>query len=300
MNQETITKISQLQNQIWQTVSITASEASGDALTFGTPFTVETSPNDLFSEMAAPKLVIQFALANMPENSHIVLISQETFGEMIAMMKQIDPTEMEDPDESMVSDVRPLVESIVQGLCLAIGNIKNEPLISTGLSVRFQIFAFPPNLQKAESLVRTNVAITSDKVNGTLVWLMDDQSSNWIAGVDGEGNESEFARSLEEIDKRDGGFSLPEEAQNLEILLDIPLEISVELGRVRMMMKEVVDLSSGSIVEIDKAAGEPVDVLVNGRLVARGEVVVIEDNFGVRITEILSPQERLQRLNEVA
>jgi flagellar motor switch protein FliN/FliY len=62
----------------------------------------------------------------------------------------------------------------------------------------------------------------------------------------------------------------------------------------------VVELGTGSIVEIDKAAGEPVDVMVNGRLVARGEVVVIEDNFGVRLTEILNPQERLQRLGEVA
>ena len=82
--------------------------------------------------------------------------------------------------------------------------------------------------------------------------------------------------------------------------MDIPLEISVELGRMKMQVRDVVDLAAGSIVEIDKAAGEPVDVLVNGRLVAKGEVVVIEDNFGVRITEILSPNERLQRLNEAA
>jgi flagellar motor switch protein FliN/FliY len=82
--------------------------------------------------------------------------------------------------------------------------------------------------------------------------------------------------------------------------MDIPLEISVELGRVKMMVRDVVELSTGSIVEIEKAAGEPVDVLVNGRLVAHGEVVVIEDNFGVRITEILNPNERLSKLGEVA
>jgi flagellar motor switch protein FliN len=72
------------------------------------------------------------------------------------------------------------------------------------------------------------------------------------------------------------------------------------LGRTRLVVKEVVDLGVGAIVEIDKAAGEPVDILVNGRLVARGEVVVIEDNFGVRITEILNPRERLARLGEAA
>ena len=82
------------------------------------------------------------------------------------------------------------------------------------------------------------------------------------------------------------------EAQNLDIVMDIPLEVSVELGRKRMSIRDILDLGSGSIVELDKIAGEPVDLLVNGRLVARGEVVVIEDNFGVRITEIVGPAGR--------
>jgi flagellar motor switch protein FliN/FliY len=80
------------------------------------------------------------------------------------------------------------------------------------------------------------------------------------------------------------------------LLLDIPLEVSVELGRVTMLIRELLEVGTGSIVELQKAAGEPVEVLVNGRLIARGEVVVVEDNFAVRITEILSPAERIQRL----
>ena len=79
----------------------------------------------------------------------------------------------------------------------------------------------------------------------------------------------------------------PGAPQNLGIVLDVALEVSVELGRKRMSIREILDLGSGSIVELDKIAGEPVDLLVNGKLVARGEVVVIEDNFGVRITEIV-------------
>ncbi len=82
------------------------------------------------------------------------------------------------------------------------------------------------------------------------------------------------------------------DVQNLDIVMDIPLEVSVELGRKRMSIRDILDLGSGSIVELDKIAGEPVDLLVNGRLVARGEVVVIEDNFGVRITEIVNPASR--------
>ena len=92
--------------------------------------------------------------------------------------------------------------------------------------------------------------------------------------------------------------SLPaKEQRNLDMLLDIPLKVTVELGRTRRSVKEILELSSGSIIELDKLAGEPVDILVNDKLVAKGEVVVIEENFGVRVTDILSQSERLKRLN---
>ncbi len=80
-------------------------------------------------------------------------------------------------------------------------------------------------------------------------------------------------------------------------LLDVPLDVSVELGRSRMPIQQVVNLTSGSVIELDKVAGEPLDVLLNGRLVARGEAVVVGERFGVRITSIVSPRERLARLN---
>lgn len=84
---------------------------------------------------------------------------------------------------------------------------------------------------------------------------------------------------------------------NLDLLLDIPLKVTVELGRTKQTVQEVLDLSPGSIVELDKLAGEPVDVLVNGKLIAKGEVVVIDENFGVRITDILNQKDRLMKLN---
>ena len=84
--------------------------------------------------------------------------------------------------------------------------------------------------------------------------------------------------------------------RGMELIMDIPLEVTVELGRVRMLIRDVLELASGSIVELDRVAGEPVDLLVNGRLVAKGEVVVIEDNFGIRLTEIVSPADRVAGL----
>jgi flagellar motor switch protein FliN len=78
-----------------------------------------------------------------------------------------------------------------------------------------------------------------------------------------------------------------EQSMNMPLLMDIPLEVVVELGRTKKKISEVLELTSGSIVELDKMAGEPVDVYVNNKLVARGEVVVIEEHFGVRIKEII-------------
>ena len=88
----------------------------------------------------------------------------------------------------------------------------------------------------------------------------------------------------------------PSESNNLNMLLDIPLKVTVELGRTKRSVKEILEMSSGSILELDKLAGEPVDILVNNRHIARGEVVVIDENFGVRITDILSQTERLNNL----
>ena len=85
-------------------------------------------------------------------------------------------------------------------------------------------------------------------------------------------------------------------ARRLDMLLDVPLEVNVELGRTRMTIQDLLQLGPGSVIELDKVAGEPLDILVNDRLVARGEAVVVNDKFGVRITDIVSPQERIARL----
>jgi flagellar motor switch protein FliN len=83
---------------------------------------------------------------------------------------------------------------------------------------------------------------------------------------------------------------------NLELILDVPLGVSVELGRVRMPVRQLLSLTAGSVIELAKLAGEPLDVLINGRPVARGEAVMVNDKFGVRLTEIVSQSERVERL----
>lgn len=86
-------------------------------------------------------------------------------------------------------------------------------------------------------------------------------------------------------------------ANDLSMLMDIPVQLTVELGRIRIPIKHILQLAQGSVVELDALAGEPMDVLVNGCLIAQGEVVVVNDKFGVRLTDIVTPAERVRRLN---
>jgi flagellar motor switch protein FliN len=296
---EVISKLSSVQEQIWDTVSQTVSEASGKALTFGTPLTVAARTQEIYSEIGAPMLVIQFAFASLPDNAQVVLIPQDTAIDLATLIKGELVAAV---DENLVADIRPTLEGIVQGICLSVGELRNEPMVASGLSIRFQILNVPNNLQKVDEAVRTQIAITGENVNGTAIWIMDNPTAQLLLGVSIESGEENviFAEFGGANDVAGDKGSKYDENNPLDLLRDIPLQISVELGRVKMMVKDVVELGTGSIIEIDKAAGEPVDVLVNGRVVARGEVVVIEDNFGVRITEILNPQERMNRLSEVA
>ena len=88
------------------------------------------------------------------------------------------------------------------------------------------------------------------------------------------------------------------QVQDINMVLDIPVQLSVELGRTKVPIKYILQLAQGSVVELDALAGEPMDVLVNGYLIAQGEVVVVNDKFGIRLTDIITPAERLRRLQK--
>jgi len=100
------------------------------------------------------------------------------------------------------------------------------------------------------------------------------------------------AASFEEVSKDESAKT----AMDLNFILDIPLTLSVELGRNRMLISELLQLGQGSVIELSKLAGEPMDVFINQRLIARGEVVVINEKFGIRLTDIISPAERISKL----
>ncbi|GMV50176.1 MAG: Flagellar motor switch protein FliN [Nitrospirae bacterium] len=84
--------------------------------------------------------------------------------------------------------------------------------------------------------------------------------------------------------------------KNIEFVLDIPLHVTVQIGSTRMLIRELLQLGQGSVIELNKLAGEPMEVLVNNKLVARGEVVVVNEKFGIRLTDVVSPNQRIQQL----
>ena len=92
-------------------------------------------------------------------------------------------------------------------------------------------------------------------------------------------------------------MAAPQFSDEMNLILDIPVKMTVELGRTKMTIKELLRLSQGSVVSLDGLAGEPLDILINGYLIAQGEVVVVSDKFGIRITDIITPSERMHRLS---
>jgi flagellar motor switch protein FliN/FliY len=104
------------------------------------------------------------------------------------------------------------------------------------------------------------------------------------------------AQPAEFHDLKDEGNADRANEVNLEVILDVPVTLSMEVGRTRLPIRNFLQLNQGSVVELDRAAGEPLDVYVNGTLVAHGEVVVVNERFGIRLTDVISPAERIRKL----
>ncbi|MCX7113776.1 MAG: flagellar motor switch protein FliN [Proteobacteria bacterium] len=133
--------------------------------------------------------------------------------------------------------------------------------------------------------------MTEDTVN------IDDEFAADVAGQQAaETTQTEDVKVMrfKEFDVRKASS---EPHQDLGFILDIPVQMTVELGRTKITIKNLLQLAQGSVVELDGLAGEPMDVLINGYLIAQGEVVVVNDKFGIRMTDIVTPSERLRKLN---
>ena len=117
------------------------------------------------------------------------------------------------------------------------------------------------------------------------------------AAADGAGAASAAAQTAAVFEELTGTGEKAAAPQGFDMILDIPVNLTVELGRTRISIRNLLQLAHGSVVELEGLAGEPMDVLVNGTLIAQGEVVVVNEKFGIRLTDIITPQERIRKLN---
>ena len=149
-----------------------------------------------------------------------------------------------------------------------------------------------------------DAGIDADALADEVAAGADDQAlaDEWAAAMEESGDTSSEeddsdaqVAPLEQFDA--GGINeLNEDNPNLDVILDIPVTISMEVGATQIPIRNLLQLNQGSVIELDRLAGEPLDVLVNGRLIAHGEVVMVNEKFGIRLTDVVSQQERVQRL----
>ena len=125
--------------------------------------------------------------------------------------------------------------------------------------------------------------------------MSNEEMDDWAAAMAEQAEEEAKAVELEELSDKGTPLS-EEESAKLDAILDIPVTISMEVGRSFISIRNLLQLNQGSVVELDRVAGEPLDVMVNGTLIAHGEVVVVNDKFGIRLTDVISQTERIKKL----
>lgn len=291
---ELIQQMELLQSNVWNSAASALSEFTGAQVVVRENTAHAMDLSDIVSLNAQESLVLQFSFAHRPESTQTLLINEAS---MAGFFMAIQGGFIGAFTEEMLSDAKGFFEALIQGICSGAAAFRGESTLAGAFTTKMRAFSSPDNLVQAHHIVRSSVKLGLGTASLDIHWLTDDEALVTLLPSKSR-EEAAFAGHAKANEV--GVSGTPPEDASLRLLFDIPLEISVELGRVKMVVRDVLDLGAGSIVEIDKAAGEPVDVLVNGRPVARGEVVVIEDNFGVRITEILNPAERLAKLNEAA
>lgn len=300
------------QGQIWQTIALHLSEQNNVLVEIPTPTTQAVPIGDLTLLTADPVLHGIASFTEASEEPCLFIVGEqlnERVGTQKALFEAIFGSTPENIDESHLPTVQEFFQQLMHGLSLAWGNLRNTAFTPGEVKVQYEPVTFPANFLMVNEVIATRFTVQiPDRTPFTLTWLLTEGLARHLLGIQGGMSDPLGELANDTQTQTPAPASMPatsfnpfqevseDHERNLDLLLDIPLEVSVELGRVSLMVRELLEIGTGSIIELKKTAGEPVEMLVNGRLVARGEVVVVEDNFAVRITEILSPAERVQKL----
>ncbi len=275
-----------------------------------------------------PVLQTLFTITHPEASEGVFLISEETARLFVDLMQGISGGDLTDPlSDSEVDTLSGGMSGLVRGFSMGLSDLRGEHYEVESSSTHIGALSVPPVFALYGSAIEVQFAVMVPDAKPVVLTglftnalmaelgpspepmgagaLSEDDVAAMFSQVAGDdfgilgtpaptlGGNGGAPGSYGDMGGRSSDVQSP---RGLEMILDIPLDVTVELGRVRMLIRDVLELSTGSVVELDRVAGEPVDLLVNGRLVAKGEVVVIEDNFGIRITEIVSPAERVAEI----
>jgi len=308
---EVLTNFIIMQPKLWPAVADNLSEKQNSEITIPTP-TVEAIPlNEIVTLTSKAVLHAQFTFAERPDEVHFLCMTGKNGSERDNWQNLAEAmlgTTPEAPDEKVLSTLGGYFGHMVEGLGNSLTQLRETPFTPDKLTMQYAPLTLPSDFLNLGEVVevRLETIISEREVPVEFSWYLSESAARRITGLPEVSSEDPLQsltgtteqedESTEQIAPDPFSIIREEGEPGLELLLDIPLEVSVELGRIEMLIRDVIELGSGSIIELKKTAGEPADVMVNGKIVARGEVVVVEDNFGIRITEIISPTDRIQRL----
>jgi len=270
------------------------------------------TPETFLSKEDFPKVFVSFATQGLYKIEHIFSLPQELVLQLYAWMLSSDPdTELQDEHlegiqegiDQILGQVRTLLGGEEVEISLSEAQLRlltdaNNELLDlkdkAGYAITYKLSVTKKSFEIRHYLLSDFEEIApADEDELDEQKLIDDQlgiedESDGLDDVDVQSVEfGNFEHGL----KSGGGQS-----RNIDMLLDVQLEVLVELGRKTMLVKDVLKLGKGSVVELNKSAGEPLDILINGRKLAEGEVVVVDDSFGIRITSLVSESERIKSL----
>jgi flagellar motor switch protein FliN/FliY len=297
-------------------MGITLSTITGKPVTIES-VTVDMTTRDAFTaELTGQVVQVAADFIEGAAGQHSYVLAEDPAKQISALMmaqEEGDLTEMA---------ISALTEGFNQmsGAAVTAINDKLGMSISTG-EVRASLFEGPGDAMIPEgSFVRIRYNVQTEGKTSSLDEIMDEAVARSLSGGGGAPAVSEpetppaaFEPGIQQQDifstQPAGNVGVqsvqfaplsqaeqPGVSGNIGLLMDVSMQLTVELGRTKMLIKDILGMGEGTIVELDKLAGEPVDLLVNGKLIAKGEVVVIDENFGVRVTDIISPMERISNL----
>ncbi|MCS7208146.1 MAG: flagellar motor switch protein FliN [Fimbriimonadales bacterium] len=308
---ELLTQFVVKQAQVWQGVALHLSEQNNTLVEIPTPASTAVPIGDLTGLTVDPVLHLHARFAEQSDAPCLFIVGEqpsERAATQKALLEALMGSAPAEIDDAALHATQEFGTHLMQGLAIAFGNLSGKIFTPQQVEAKYEPVAFPPNFLTVDEVIATRFTVQiPNREPFTLTWLLTEELGRALLGM--QPAETDPLASLMTTAEPTQAPATPapmgynpfaeveeQPERNIDLLLDIPLEVSVELGRVTMLVRELLEVGTGSIVELQKAAGEPVEVLVNGRLIARGEVVVVEDNFAVRITEIVSPVERVQRL----